>query len=200
MRSPTLENGASVRGRTGWDPVHEARASFIACLRAFSSPGREVPDLPRAGLTDDDELDRAAAVLLGLLDHATTLAAVGHATTSKVADVIRGRTGAPAAEVERATFVLAGPGASDGVAERTYRGTALEPHLGATVVYTARGSTPVRLLGPGLEEPLDTHLSLTAGEIASLRRANASAPTGIDVLVVAAHALTGLPRSTRIEG
>lgn len=186
---------------TQWDSVHDARVAFIACLRAICDPGAPV-ELPRgAGLELDPRLDRAAAVLLALLDPGLGLAAAGSPRVERVAALVRDATGAGVAPVETADFVLIGDGGERGVARRARRGTALRPELGATVLFAGRWAPVVAVLdGPGLSQTRSCALSVPPGAVADLAAAAAEPPAGVDAFAFTDAAIIGLPRSLTVAG
>jgi alpha-D-ribose 1-methylphosphonate 5-triphosphate synthase subunit PhnH len=182
-----------------FDRVHDGRTAFRAAFAATCDPGAVVA-CPRAGLVDDVALDRAAAVLLALLDPGVGLAATGDAATQRLAERLRALTLAGPAPEADADYVLAGPGAPAGTAGRVRRGTDLSPEQGATIIYAGAWSpVSVALEGPGLPERRLASLRLPEGETAVLRRACAAAPRGVDALVAHPDGIAAVPRSVRIE-
>lgn len=184
------------RPRPAWDPVHDGRAAFRACLDAICRPGLVVPGVPRGGVCAEPVIDRAASILLALLDPGLTLAVVGCPYSQEVGEQLLRRTGAAPAPIEAADFVLVGGGA-DGAAARARRGTALQPELGATLVYAGDWPPCEALLrGPGIEAgPRSTRVSLPAGELDALLAAAQLPPAGMDAFVMGPAGLIALPRS-----
>lgn len=179
-----------------WDPIHDSRTTFLACLRAVCRPGSQQGPVPAAGLAEDPVLDTAAAVLLALLDDGLGLAALG-ARAESVASLLRQQTGATAAALDSADFVLVGDGMA-GAATRARTGGAATPELGATLVYCATASTAVELSGPGLQHPVHVPLGISGDELVALRTANAAPPAGVDIFIAGARVVTALPRSTNV--
>src|SRR5690625_4421279 len=87
-----------------WDPTHDSRETFLAFLQAQCAPGHATGPVPSTGCCSDPTMDIAAAVLLSLLDHTTSLAIEGQ--PSQAFDWLYAATGAPAASVSEADFVL----------------------------------------------------------------------------------------------
>lgn len=183
-----------------WDPVHDSRTSFLACLRAQCAPGHPHGPVPAAGLDDDPVLDTAAAVLLALLDPGLGLCVLG-TRAEAVGALLRERTGAHAADPGDADFVLVGRGAL-GAPGLARTGGASTPERGATLVYCATEPTSVLLSGPGLEHPEQVTLCVPAEDLVALRMANGAPPAGLDVLVAGVvdgqRVVTALPRSTTV--
>lgn len=154
---------------------------FRAALDAMARPGRPMP----VAEIDDD------ALLAALFE------AVFEPDTPTHGSPALGRPAAP----EHARVLLVDGGRSHGALLRLPRGTELEPELGATAVYRAGGAhaTRARLSGPGLAAPADVTLPLHPDELADRAQACATPPLGVDLLIVADGALTGLPRSTTVE-
>ena len=181
-----------------WDDVHDARLAFRTCLEAMSFPGRPASGLPPAGTAAEPSRDGATAVLLGLLDPGLGLACASGSEMPDLAAEICARTGAHPAPVEEADFILAGADRDPTLPERARRGTALAPERGATLVYANAGRehSTLGLEGPGVAGVETARLGLSAEELASLRRANANPPAGIDLFAVEADgSLVGLPRT-----
>lgn len=182
-----------------WDPVHDSRRAFLACLRAFCEPGVAIGGVPRPHLHDDMVLDVASGVLLTVLDPGFGLAIVGDVEAQRLGEILCTLTGAQPAPLERASFVLVVDDAPSPVAAHARRGTALEPERGATVVYAGPWvpfEATLELAGRAGQRRID--LPLPMAERAALAEANAEPPAGIDALVVDGTVLRGLPRSATI--
>lgn len=184
------------RPRQPWDPVHDGRTAFRACLDAICRPGTAIPGVPRGRICAEPVLDRAAAVLLALLDPGLTLAVAGGPYARSAGEQLTRRTGAAPAPIDEADFVLVS-GGTGGAAGAARRGTALHPELGATLVYA--GDWPLCeavLRGPGIEERTrSARVSLPERELEALVAAAALPPAGLDAFVVAPAGLIALPRS-----
>lgn len=105
---------------------------------------------------------------------------------------------------DEAQLLLVRGAASGGALARAPRGSEEHPSHGATVVYVATDApahaTAVALRGPGIDGRLRRSLPLTAAELAARATACERRPLGVDLLLIGADgAVTGLPRSTRLE-
>lgn len=80
------------------------------------------------------------------------------------------------------------------------QGSAASPELGATVLLQpAPTTTPVVLDGPGIPTLARRVLPMTPAAIAARNARCASAPLGIDLVIIDGHVVTGLPRTTTIR-
>lgn len=179
-----------------WDAVHDGRAAFRVCMDAMCAPGRAVELGVRAGLDPDPARDRAAAVLLALLDVGVSVAVCGDAAARTLVGAVISRSGAAPAPVCDADFVLVTDDGPGGAAGDARRGTPLAPHDGATIIYAGTWK-PVMLdlAGPGVQTPFSTAVPLPAGELTALQAAAAAPPTGVDAFVVSEQAVIAIPRS-----
>lgn len=184
-----------------WDPVHDGRAAFRVCLDAICRPGIAVPGVPRARVCAEPLLDRAAGVLLALLDPGLTLAVVGEWYARSAGEQLLRQTGAAPAPLEEADFVLVS-GGRGGAASAARRGSALRPETGATLVY-AGDWPPVEAVvrGPGVEQDARSALvPLPDGELETLVLAAAAPPCGLDAFVLSPAGVIALPRSVMRAG
>jgi alpha-D-ribose 1-methylphosphonate 5-triphosphate synthase subunit PhnH len=169
-------------------------------MRALCSPGTPIalPGVP--SVSEYPELDRAAAVLLALLDRGLALGICGGDAAHRVAAIVCTETGAENAVIDVADWVLVhGPAAS--AISQAPRGTRRTPETGATlVIATAEDVRPMRLSGPGLLQPTTALVPLDAVAVHALTVANSNQPAGVDVLLVTPECLIGLPRSVTIGG
>lgn len=182
-----------------WDPVHDGRTAFLACMRALCSPGTPIELPVVARVCEYPELDRAAAVLLALLDRGLALGVCGDDAAHRVAAAVCVETGADAADIDVADWVLVhGPAAA--AISQAPRGTRRTPETGATlVIATAEETRPMLLSGPGLLQPTTVFMPLDAVAVHALTAANSAQPAGVDVLLVTPECLIGLPRSVAIR-
>lgn len=185
-----------------WDTVHDSREAFLTCVRALCSPGVPQGPLPPLGLSADPHLDGAGAILVSLLDPGLGLCVVGDdPALFSVDKQLRHGTGAFAAPIADADFVLVGLGAPAGTATRARRGSALAPERGATVVFCAP-SPPrtVVLSGPGVDGTVRVQVPLEEADLAAIAGVNADSPRGIDTFVLAApDQVLAIPRSVAIR-
>lgn len=192
-----------------FDLVAGSQAIFRAVLDAMARPGRlgrlPVADArcPVAGCAP------LAALLLTLLDHEVTFAVVpaagDHALADRLSDYLTVVTGSRPAPLDRADYVVALGGLAPGCLERLKRGTLTYPDASATLLIlvpslTAGRGLPAALAGPGVPSETVVQLAgLTPADLVALAEVNAEFPLGVDVVLVdAAGAVVGLPRSTRV--
>ena len=181
-----------------WDSVHDGRTAFLACMRALCSPGTpvELPVVPQ--VSEHAELDSAAAILLALLDHGLSLGVSGGDAANRVAAMVVADTGAPRGDVADADWILVHGAAADTIA-RARRGTRLSPESGATLVIATVGQPcPMSIVGPGVVGQSTALVPLDAVSVHAFTAANSMPPCGVDVLVVTANCVIGLPRSVTI--
>lgn len=177
-----------------WDLVHDGRAAFLACMRAICAPGTpiEMPCAPE--ISDHPELDTAAAVLLALLDRGLTLGVAGGAAANRVATTVLDDTGATLGDIAVADWALVHGPAADTIA-RARRGSRLAPETGATLVIAAAAEPqPVSISGPGVIDRQTVFVPLDAVALHARAAANSMPPCGVDLLIVTANCVIGLPR------
>lgn len=182
-----------------WHVVHDGRSTFMACMRAFCTPGAaiELPPVPQFSACR--ELDGAAAVLLALLDPGLALAVAGNSEARRVATRAAEQTGAAESDIECADWVLVHGPVADTLT-RARRGERLTPEQGATVIVATAGpAVPMVLSGPGIDGSTTAHVPLDALSTHAFTTANMSPPCGVDVLIVTPQYLIGLPRSVSIR-
>jgi alpha-D-ribose 1-methylphosphonate 5-triphosphate synthase subunit PhnH len=178
-----------------WDSVHDGRTAFLACMRAMCSPGTpiELPCVPQ--ICEHTELDSAAAILLALLDRGLTLGVIGEDAAHRVAARVIDDTGAARGDVADADWVLVHGPAADAIV-RARRGTRLAPEAGATLVIAAAGEPqPMSISGPGVADRATVYVPLDAVAVHAFTAANSQLPCGVDLLIVTANCVIGLPRS-----
>lgn len=183
-----------------WDAVHDGRSVFLSCMRALCSPGTpiELPHPPAVGQCA--ELDGAGAVLLALLDRGLSLGVSGSDAARQLAATVCDATGSLLADVGEADWVLVYGPAADAISGAR-RGTRITPESGATLVIAATGdAVPMVLSGPGIPGSVTAYLPLDALALRAFAAANSASPAGVDVLLVTAGCLIGLPRSVVIHG
>ena len=88
--------------------------------------------------------------------------------------------------------------AADTIA-RARRGTRLAPETGATLVIAAAGEPhPMSITGPGVEGRTTAFVPLDTVAVHAFTAANSMLPCGVDLLVVSANCVIGLPRSVAL--
>lgn len=184
------------------EPTRQAQQTFRAVLDALSRPTRP---LPVAGPAEAPaSLGPAlAAVLLTLLDEECSAWLGGRFADDAELDawlafhtgVRRARTAA------EADFVVVDAAAAPAL-EDLAQGSDEEPHRSATVVLDARGCTGDRRWsahGPGIEGSAVLVAPWADAEFFGRWTRNAAQfPRGVDLLVLDAGSVTGLPRTTRL--
>jgi alpha-D-ribose 1-methylphosphonate 5-triphosphate synthase subunit PhnH len=200
MHVPT----ATVQLRPALDPIHATQATFRVLLEALSEPGawHQVPARAE-GAPGNPWL---TAVLLTLLDHETSFAALCDDATE---EFVRARTKARHASAADADFVLA-PSAS--LTPETVlalrRGSLAYPDDSATLVIETAPQTSapnltlrrphLTLRGPGIPDVIRADAGLSDEIVRALETANGDYPCGVEVLLIdAGGRVLGLPRSTR---
>jgi alpha-D-ribose 1-methylphosphonate 5-triphosphate synthase subunit PhnH len=196
------------------DPTRDAQRAFRAILDALAHPART---FPLAGPAEPPAVlgPGLAAVALTLLDE-DSVVWLGGALGSdpETAGWLAFHTGARrTSEPAAADFVIAAPDALPPLASLAL-GTDEAPHLSATVVLDARGhaaadpsaarftsglNTRFTAHGPGI----DGTAALAApwapeGFAAAWQHNTELFPRGVDLLIVDADTVTGLPRTTRL--
>jgi alpha-D-ribose 1-methylphosphonate 5-triphosphate synthase subunit PhnH len=181
-----------------WDPVHDSRAAFLACLRAQCSPGVPAGPMPAPSVSPDSDLDAAAGVLLALLDDGCVLAVDGPETAVHVAAAVCRTTGARLGAVQEADVVLVTGDAALAIGSAP-RGSSRTPETGATIVATGSPSgTDVRISGPGVPGERRVRLPATPAALAAFTAAAADYPCGVDLLLVQDAHVVALPRSSSV--
>lgn len=178
--------------------MHDGRTAFIACMRAMCAPGIpiEIPCVPQ--ICEHSELDSAAAILLALLDRGLSLGVSGGGAAHRVAAILIDDTGAGRGEVAAADWVLVHGAAADTIAHAR-RGTRLAPETGATLVIAAAGEPHPRFIsGPGVADRATVFIPLDAVAVDAFTTANSTLPCGVDLLIVTANCVIGLPRSVTL--
>lgn len=194
-RTTEAKNDAAI-----WDTTHDSRETFSALLQAQCAPGQAVGPVPTTGRCADAALDSAAAVLLTLLDHTTSLAI--ESMPSEDFDWLYAATGAPTAPVAQADFVLSTQDLGGVIAEAKC-GTAEQPEHGATVLFARNDPTAVQITatisGPGIEHPRTVAVPMSAAAMKARAVANVAYPMGVDVIITGDNEIVAFPRSTQIS-
>lgn len=185
--------------RAAIDPVHDTQTTFRVVLEALSQPGiqRRLP----VAAADAPGNAWVAAVLLTLLDHEVSFAAI---TDSATEAFVRARTSARHAPLADADFVLADRHTlTPDVIRALKRGSLAYPDESATVIVDVGDTahSAYRLIGPGVQDEMRGELALNAECVAALAEVTANYPCGIDVLHIDSQGrVTGLPRTTHFGG
>jgi len=180
-------------------PVHDAQRTFRTVLAALAEPLAPLvlPVLPPA---PEGLLPGTAAVLLTVLDQEVSLFSAN--LPADAGDWLRFHTGVRLADnAADADFVLVCDGETVPQLAGLKAGEAAYPDRSATVIVeTARfGTDQVEGRGPGFSAPRRFGASaLSAAFWADWTVNHARFPLGVDLLLVSADAVAGLPRTTQI--
>jgi alpha-D-ribose 1-methylphosphonate 5-triphosphate synthase subunit PhnH len=185
---------------------HEAygsQAVFRTALQALSHPGcpLDMPlnmALPRGGHA------AAAALLLGLLDADTAVYLSPSLAGSDAAAWLRFHTGcSEVADVAQAQFIWVGQGDALPQLHNLRQGSDACPDQSATCVIEVHNlhadEAGWRLQGPGILGERTLRVQGLAADFPNQwSRNHAGFPCGVDVFLVTATQIVGLPRTTRI--
>lgn len=184
-------------------PVFDAQAVFRAVLDALARPG-----LPRDWVLDlvppEPLTPELAAVALALADPDAPLwLDPALAASPAVAGYLRFHTGARiVADPAEAAFALVSDPAGDLPLSEFATGTDEYPDRSTTLVFAVEslhgGSAPT-LSGPGIRGTVEVAPRPWPAGLHDILRANAATfPRGLDVLLVSAGRVMGIPRSSRV--
>lgn len=177
------------------DPAPQSARAFREVLQALSRPGQ-----PRRieGMAPPAPLSPAGGTLaLVLFDRTTPVLLAGDHDCAPLRDWLTFHTGAPLTQdPQEAVFALGGWQALAPLLARFPIGTAEYPDRATTVVIDGtHDGRPVTLAGPGLAAPLPFTLPEPQVFAENVRQF----PLGLDFFFTRDEAVTGLPRSSRIE-
>lgn len=187
------------------DPVLGGQRVFRAIMDALSRPGTiqaiDFPSVPPAPLTRE-----LAAVALTLCDPDTPVwLDPALMESDAVCEWLAFHTGAPlTTEPKDAAFALVSHADLLPSFERFAQGTDEYPDRSTTIVLALPaldGGAALTLRGPGIKGETSISPSGLPADFVSQRADNkARFPRGVDVLLVTAGQVIGLPRTTRVEG
>ncbi|MFB9223501.1 phosphonate C-P lyase system protein PhnH [Paracoccus cavernae] len=177
------------------NPAEQSARAFREVLQALSRPGQ-----PRAleGTAPPAPLSPAGGTLaLVLFDRTTPVLLAGAYDSAALRDWLTFHTGITVtADPAEAVFALGDWAALAPLLPAFPTGTAEYPDRATTVIIDgATSGHPVTLDGPGLAEPLP----FTLPEPQLFAENARQFPLGLDFFFTQGAAVTGLPRSTRIE-
>jgi alpha-D-ribose 1-methylphosphonate 5-triphosphate synthase subunit PhnH len=185
------------------DPVLQAQSTFRAILDALARPGTVQP-LGEAVDAPAPLSAGAAAAALTLCDHDTPVWLDGGLRANDdVEQWLRFHCGCPLVENPRdAAFALVRDIENLPPFEAFNLGTAEYPDRSTTIVLQVEsltGGTELTLQGPGICGRTSFCAEPSPADLAERLTANrALFPRGVDLLLVTASAVAGLPRSVRI--
>lgn len=183
------------------DPVHEAQRAFRAILDALANPG-QVQDLPIPAVAHVHLSGEFVSTLLTLTDHDTWIWLADCYGSEPVRAFIGFHTGAPVVEApDRAQFAFANA-ASLPRLDQFNLGSQEYPDRSTTIILSVSalsGGRELMLHGPGIESTITISPQGLPGDFVAQWSANRDLfPRGVDLLLVSAGQVIGLPRSTRI--
>lgn len=186
------------------DPVFDAQATFRAALDALAYPGR----VRETGVALDAPAPlspASAALLLALADFDTPVWLDAAADTEAVRSYIRFHCGAPVtARPEEARFAIIADAANFSGFAAFSIGEDRYPDRSATLlieVPSLTGGPAATWAGPGIDGSIGTAIDgLPQAFRDGWADNHALYPLGVDVIFTSGTALTGLPRSIKVEG
>ncbi|WP_148863136.1 phosphonate C-P lyase system protein PhnH [Marinobacter fonticola] len=183
------------------EPVHQSQQAFKAILKAMSEPGVIV------GLDGPEPMGdlcpAAWATLLTLTDNDTAVWISPGLAHRGVEDNLRFHCGVPiSTESDLADFAvltLDEWSCLDGFATGNHE----TPHQTTTLIVQVPAldeGHAYQLSGPGIQDCRPVHVSgLTDDHLRLFENNRQRFPTGLDIVLVSADQLLGLPRTTRIQ-
>lgn len=176
---------------------------FRVLLKSMSRPGKiyQLPDATEAPFETT-----VFRLLNAVLDQQSSCCLLDG--NSELERELKFRAGVTFTDSERADFLLALAGDSDGKILTAKRGQLDFPDEGATILFGIKqlsagtAATGVYLTGPGIKDNIYPVIDgLAEQEIDHLKEVNANYPLGIDCIFVdRSGQLMCIPRSTRIGG
>jgi alpha-D-ribose 1-methylphosphonate 5-triphosphate synthase subunit PhnH len=183
--------------------VLQTQSTFRAILDALARPGNVQP-LAENVVAPQPLSAGAAAVALALCDHDTPVWLDDRLRESEaVGEWLRFHCGCPlVTDPREAIFAFANDAAGLPPFESFNAGTNEYPDRSTTIVLaieTFEAAQGVSLAGPGIRARVSLHAAPLPADIGErLVRNRLLFPRGIDLLLVTANAVAGLPRSVRV--
>lgn len=185
------------------DAVFGPQAVFRAVLDAMSRPGRIVA-VPEVGVRGPDVVPREVlSILLALCDQDTPIWLDPELRAPVLGRWLAFHANAPViSEPANASFAVLRACSEAPRIEQFQAGDARYPDRSATLIVLCdafTGGAELRLEGPGIEASARlAPRGLPNSFIDQVCENHALYPRGVDFLLIAEHAVCGLPRSTRI--
>lgn len=183
------------------DPVHDAQGVFRTLLECMSRPGSLLP-CPTPLDSPPRLLRTTAALVLSLLDSDTPTWLDDSLDTAEIRAYLRFHCAVPlVTDPARARFALIG--APDFMPDLVTfaQGSEHRPDESVTLVLqlpSLTGGAPYQLVGPGIETRATVRFNGLPQRFWAQWRANHSRfPLGVDLILVDAQHLAGLPRTAR---
>ncbi len=183
------------------DPIHEAQQAFRAILDALAHPG-QVQDLPIPAVAHVHLSGEIVSTLLTLTDYDTPIWLADCYRSEAVRAFIGFHTGAPIVDApDRAQFAFENA-ASLPRLDQFNLGSQEYPDRSTTIILQVpalSGGPNLTLRGPGIETTITISPQGLPDDFGAQWSANRELfPRGVDLLLVCAGRVVGLPRSTRI--
>jgi len=185
-------------------PVFESQSTFRAVLQAMANPGRTVP-MPIAAQGPQGWPGTMAALVLTLCDMDTPLWLDPVARTAEALRFLRFHCGSPVCDRPReaAFAVVMDPPVMPGL-DGFHLGDAEYPERSTTVLLWSPGigssGRGARIHGPGVDGLGELPLEWLPESFCGQWRSNAGLfPCGVDIVLVGAEAIVGLPRTLKVE-
>lgn len=186
------------------DPVRDAQRCFRRVLAAMSYPGRLQDMRGLLSIAPGPLHPATAALCLALLDLDTPVWLGRAADTPDVRQFLSFHCGCPvAAHPGEAAFAVVSAEEATALMEAFHVGTPEYPDRAATLLIQASsltGGPAAEIAGPGIPGSQTIEAQGLSAEFWARRGAvNALFPTGLDMILIDAWRIAGLPRTTRIE-
>jgi alpha-D-ribose 1-methylphosphonate 5-triphosphate synthase subunit PhnH len=196
-------NAPFLPGRGFRDPVLGSQSMFRAILNALSRPGTIVA-IPEVGVEGSGQVSHdVLAILLALCDQDTPVWLDADLRGSHVARWLAFHGNCPVTDdPAKASFGLLRGRSDDPALADFAQGDPRYPDRSTTLIVMAdalSGGEKLTLEGPGIEHQIRiAPVGLPQGFVEAARDNHTLYPLGLDFLLVAGHAMAGLPRTTRI--
>lgn len=182
------------------DPVQQSQQAFRHLLQALAHPGRIVP-MPLEAGHPGSLTPAMAATLLTLCDLDTPVWLGPGCDDAETAGWLRFHTGAPL--VVQASDAAIAVAMQPPPLDQLSWGSDVAPERGATLLLAVDafdGPADLELAGPGIRECQPVSSCGLSDDFWRQRAAMRDAfPRGVDIYLVAADSILGLPRSTQVQ-
>ncbi|WP_337995530.1 phosphonate C-P lyase system protein PhnH [Oleispirillum naphthae] len=186
------------------DPVRDAQRCFRKVLAAISYPGRLQDMRGLLSIAPGPLHPAAAALCLALFDLDTPVWLGRSVDTPDVRQFLSFHCGCPvAAQPGEAAFAVLSAEEATALMEAFHVGTPEYPDRAATLLIQTSalaGGPAAEIAGPGIPGSQAIEAAGLTPEFWARRGAiNALFPTGLDMILIDAQRIAGLPRTVRIE-
>ena len=196
-------NAPFLPGRGFCEPVLGSQVMFRVILNALSRPGI-IQAVPEIGVEGPAAISSdVLAILLTLCDQDTPVWLDDELRAHSVGQWLAFHANCPiTSDPARASFGVLRDRPGNPALSDFSQGDPRYPDRSTTLlicVQSLSGGAPLTLEGPGIETSLRiAPLGLPDGFVAAAQDNHALYPLGLDFLLVAGHAVSALPRTTRI--